>query len=935
MNRHIIKKKLLVNSLFVSVCLVLFLAAQKTFCSDNDFISLEKTPFAWIEPDKVAKPWSYWWWMGSAVDEQNISRELERLKKAGWGGVHIIPIYGAKGWENRYIEYLSPQWLKMLDFTIKKADELGLQVDMTLGTGWCFGGPSVTDDEANARLIVRTNIIKTGGVYSAKFEKQKIQRIMAFEKSGEIKDLTSILNSDGTIEWRPAQGEWTIYALYQQPSGQKVKRAAPGGVGHMLNLIYPTAVSNYLKWFDSALSSYNGRMPRAVYHDSYEYRSEWTPDFFEQFYKLRGYRLEEYLPYLLRRKDGEISKRVIADYRQTVSDIMVEQSLPLWVEWAHRRGMITRNEAHGSPANLLDLYAVADIPETEMFYRDRNTLISKLASSAAHVSGKKLTSAETGTWLKEHFHETLKDIKELVDQMFVSGVNHIFFHGTCYSPDEAPWPGWLFYASTQMNPRNSIWRDAPALAQYISKCQAILQYGEPANDILLYYPFPEIWQKLDGFLPHFTIHGLNWFEGIRVSNVASQLWSNGYSFDYISDRQLRNAQVIKGQSLYNIITEGKTEYKILIIPACEYLPDTTLKDIMRLAESGAIVIIETLPADVPGFYNLDQRRENFKRMLKEISSRQTELSGVAVANIGMGKIFVGDVITALKLQKSALPHFISKSGNLEYIARRNRAQSGDQNGEVYQVFVVNRNDRPLKGWFDTGWQLQSAVLMNPMSGIAGIASLKTTPNSSLIYLELAPYESAILRLFKNNKVDGERYKYFEVEGDGHQISGAWRVEFVDGGPVLPPSLTLTNLESWTNFNGDDYKRFAGTAKYSIKFDLPENRNGLWMIDFGQVCQSARVKINGKEIGVLFSNPFSLICYDLKPKGNLLEVEVTNLSANRIRDLDRRKVQWKIFNDINIVNINYKPFDASDWELVDSGLLGPVKIFKVVEKKAQN
>ncbi|MGB9603586.1 MAG: glycosyl hydrolase, partial [Limisphaerales bacterium] len=128
MNRHIIKKKLLVNSLFVLVCLVLFLAAQKTFCSDNDFISLEKTPFAWIEPDKVAKPWSYWWWMGSAVDEQNISRELERLKKAGWGGVHIIPIYGAKGWENRYIEYLSPQWLKMLDFTIKKADELGLQV---------------------------------------------------------------------------------------------------------------------------------------------------------------------------------------------------------------------------------------------------------------------------------------------------------------------------------------------------------------------------------------------------------------------------------------------------------------------------------------------------------------------------------------------------------------------------------------------------------------------------------------------------------------------------------------------------------------------------------------------------------------------------------------------------------------------------------------
>ncbi|MGC8744962.1 MAG: glycosyl hydrolase [Verrucomicrobiia bacterium] len=933
MNLDNFKKLSLLSFLTFTAFLFLFLRANTVSASEGGFISPDKTPFSWIEPDQTAKPWSYWWWMGSAVDEQNISRELQRLQKAGWGGVHIIPIYGAKGWENRYIEYLSPQWLRMLDFTIKKADELGLQVDMTLGTGWCFGGPYVTDDEANSKLIVRTNVLKPGEIYRAKFDKQKVQKIMAFEKSGEIRNL--VLNSDGTIEWRPAQGEWTIYAVYQQPSGQKVKRAAPGGGGHMLNLIYPAAVSNYLRWFDRSFSNYTGRMPRAVYHDSYEYRSEWAPDFFERFYNLRGYKLEEYLPYLLRHKDGEISRRVIADYRQTVSDIMAEQSLPLWVEWAHKRGMITRNEAHGSPGNLLDLYAVADIPETEMFYRDRNTLISKLASSAAHVSGKNLTSAETGTWLKEHFNETLKDIKELADQMFVAGVNHIFFHGTCYSPEEAPWPGWLFYASTEMNPRNSIWRDAPSLARYISRCQAVLQYGKPANDILLYYPFPEIWQKLDGFLPHFTIHGLNWFEGVRVSNVASQLWSNKYSFDYISDKQLQDLQTLKTQNGYSILTKGKTEYKLLIIPACEYLPDTTLKQIIRLAQSGASVIFEQLPQDVPGFYNLEQRRENFKKLLNGLSLRKTNLSGLSVTEAGEGKIFVGDVRLALQSQKAALPHFVSDLGNLEYIARRCEVQSGSQNGEVYHVFVVNRNDRPLKGWFDTGWQLQSAVVMNPMNGVSGKASLKTKENSSLVYLELAPYESAILRLFKNIRVDGERYKYFEIEGAGYQISGAWRVDFIDGGPVLPPAVTITNLESWTNFNGDDYKRFAGTAKYSIKFDLPEKGDGVWMIDFGRVCQSARVKVNGKNIGVLFANPFSLICGDLKPKDNLLEIEVTNLSANRIRDLDRRKAQWKIFNDINIVNINYKPFDASNWELVDSGLIGPVKIFKVREKNIQN
>ena len=137
------------------------------------------------------------------------------------------------------------------------------------------------------------------------------------------------------------------------------------------------------------------------------------------------------------------------DYRETVSDLMAEDTLPLWVKWSHDHGFLTRNEAHGSPGNLLDLYAVADIPETEMFHHDRNKLISKFASSAAHVAGQPLTSSETGTWLEEHFTETLADMKYLLDDLFLSGMNHVFYHGTCYSPDEAGWPGWLFYAATK------------------------------------------------------------------------------------------------------------------------------------------------------------------------------------------------------------------------------------------------------------------------------------------------------------------------------------------------------------------------------------------------------------------------------------------------------------------------------------------------------
>ncbi len=897
-----LKHLILISVLFIS-------SLSLSFSSENNDNASLKNHFLWVEPSINSKPWSYWWWMGSAVDKKNIARELNLLQKAGWGGVHIIPIYGAKGWEDRYIKYLTPEWLKMLDFTVNKAKELGLQVDMSLGTGWCFGGPMVSDNDANAKVFFRTNLVRAPNKFFAKYDKQNIQTIMAYDKEGKCMDLTPMLKGDGSIEWQPTQGEWTVYILWQQPSGQKVKRPAPGGEGYMLNLIYSQAISNYLSWFDKA--NYKGSLPRAVYHDSYEYRSDWSPDFLEKFYKRKGYKLQEYLPYLFRHIDGETSKRIITDYRETVSDIMIEESIPIWINWSHKKGLLTRNEAHGSPANLLDLYALVDIPETEMFYKDRNVLISKLASSAAHITGKKLTSAETGTWLKEHFNERLMDIKEIVDQMFVSGVNHIIFHGTCYSPEEALWPGWVFYASSQINPRNPIWRDIPALSQYISRCQPILQSGEPSNDILLYYPFYDVWQKLDGLLPHFTIHGLNWFDGIKVSKAATQLWSRGFSFDYISDRQLKRLKF----SQDNIISENNAKYQVLVIPECDYLTDSTLKEIIRLVSEGATIIFEKLPSDVPCYYDLENRRDNFQKLLNQISLKDFS-PNLNIANIGNGRIYVGDMLSAIKNSK-VNSHFIGDRITLEYVAR--------ETDWGFYSFLINHSDKAVKGWFDLGWKVQSAVLMNPYTGETGVSQLKQSDNTS-IYLELEPSESCILRLFKNIKVDGPSYKFWDLTSSEILINGEWKVDFIEGGPVLPPSKTITNLTSITQFDGEDYKRFSGTIRYTVKFNINNQKaaDG-WFIDLGEVCQSAKVKMNGKELGTVYTKPFKLICDGLNTSDNVLEVEVTTLAANRIRDMDRSKVQWKYFNDINIVNINYKPFDASNWELVDSGLIGPVRL----------
>jgi len=161
--------------------------------------------------------------------------------------------------------------------------------------------------------------------------------------------------------------------------------------------------------------------------------------------------------------------------------------------------------------------------------------------------------------------------------------------------------------------------------------------------------------------------------------------------------------------------------------------------------------------------------------------------------------------------------------------------------------------------------------------------------------------------------------------------GTWKVQFVDGGPELPGPFETRQLASWTDLGDAEAERFAGTARYTIEFDCPTKDADDWLLNLGRVCESARIKLNGREVGSLWSQPFQILVGEfLTPGKNTLEVEVTNLAANRIRDLDIRKVNWKYFYDINVVNKNYRPLDASNWPVRDSGLLGPVSLQAVKE-----
>src|SRR5262249_46655025 len=151
-----------------------------------------------------------WWWLGNAVDRGNLTRSLEEFKAAGLGGVEICPIYGAKGYEEKFIDFLSPKWMEMLAHTTAEAKRLGLSVDLTTGTGWPFGGPSVTADDASARAVLKSYDIAAGKGLTEKLPEGKLLGLVAVSADGKQRiDLTDKVK-DGTLDWTAPAGKWKL-----------------------------------------------------------------------------------------------------------------------------------------------------------------------------------------------------------------------------------------------------------------------------------------------------------------------------------------------------------------------------------------------------------------------------------------------------------------------------------------------------------------------------------------------------------------------------------------------------------------------------------------------------------------------------------------------------------------------------------------------------
>ncbi|MDP4226948.1 MAG: glycosyl hydrolase, partial [Bacteroidota bacterium] len=691
----------------------------------------------WPAVTKEMKPWTRWWWLGNAVDQEGLTFRLEEMNKAGFGGVEITPIYGTKGFESKFIDFLSPQWMKMLNHTISEGNRLGMGVDMNTGTGWPFGGPEVSVENAASKVILQTYSLDSGEklkepvVVNEKKQKDVavLQVLMAFSNSGDRINITDKVDNNGNLNWTAPRGKWKLIAAFNGKSFQQVKRAAPGGQGPVMDHFSAKAVDSYLNKFTQAFQSSSSPVPHNFFNDSYEvYGADWSKNFFDEFAKYRGYRLENYLLEFMGEGDADIVSRVVSDYRETISDMLLHNFTLNWTGWAHKMGSQTRNQAHGSPGNLIDLYGTVDVPECESFgstYFDipglrwdgregsnsleSNYLMMKFSSSAAHISGHPLSSSETFTWLTEHFKTALSQCKPQVDMMLLTGINHVVYHGTPYSPKDAPWPGWLFYASVDFSSYNTIWKDIRPMNEYIARCQSFLQNGSPDNDFLVYWPVYDTWYNIKGKPFYaFTIgQTLNeWLVPTSFYRTASKLHEKGYGFDYISDHFLADAKVENGR----VKTQGAS-YKVLVVPSCRLMPVETMRKIISLINEGAkVAFVDNFAQDVPGLHNFDARRQQLISLVLSFPEHSFVNMG-KVTKMGKGTLITGSNIDKLVDLCGVKRETVVDDG-IQYIRR--------SNPEGFHYFFANLQSKALDGWVTLGVDAVSAQIFDPLTGKTGL-----------------------------------------------------------------------------------------------------------------------------------------------------------------------------------------------------------------------
>jgi hypothetical protein len=850
-----------------------FLALMAGFAFGAEPVNVFELRRGFERPPDDARMMVRWWWFGPAVTKPELDREMRFMKEGGIGGFEVQPTYAlelddaAKGIKN--LPYMSAEFLDALTFTGQKARELGLRMDLTLGSGWPFGGPHIPLDLASARLRVQT-----GAPHLREGEKV----FAVFGQDGKQRPLSDVPSAD------------SVYFIASH-TGQKVKRAAVGAEGSVLNHYDTAAIQAHLKAVGEPMLKALGKTPPyAVFSDSLEvYESDWTGDFLAEFQKRRGYDLMPYLP-ALAGDIGPATGAIRHDWGLTLSELCEDNYLKPLTAWAKAHGTKFRSQTYGIPPVTLSSQRLTDLPEGEGT-QWRRFSATRWATSANHLYGNPVSSSETWTWLHSPvFRATPLDMKAEADLHFLQGVNQLVAHGWPYTPPSIPEPGWRFYAAAVFNQHNPWWIVMPDIATYMQRISWILRQGAPANDVAVYLPTHDAFA---GFtLGHDSVNQA--MNALLGPNLVPAILDAGYNFDFTDDGA--------------IAAKGIT-HKILIVPNVERIPLATLQKISEYAAKGGKVLFTgRLPSMAPGL-----RDEGDTPAIRELSAK-FQLTDEAK---------LGD---ALHL---ALPADFTLPPEVGVVHRKLPFAN------IY--FLANTSNLAVKGTAAFRIQGMLPAWWDPFTGKTAKAGMD---GDRVFNIDLAPYESRVLVFSRavappNPAMSGPAIPPVDV-------SGNWTVKFVDS----PEAVQMAKLRSWTE---DEARKFySGTASYERTVAPPVAMLGKGQrvfLNFGEgtvvdpaserrapsgmrawlespVREAAQVFVNGKAAGAVWKAPFEVeITTLLKPGENAIRVVVANLALNVLAKGP--------LPDYKELTARYgEKFQAQDMQSVRSlpaGMLGPVTL----------
>lgn len=866
-----------------------------------------------------------WWWFGPKVTKAELERELRLMKEGGIGGVEIQPVYPLALDDDRQLTppFLSDEFLDALRFVNVKAHELGLRVDLTLGSGWPYGGPMVPITQAAGRLRVeRVKATSRRVPVPALSEGERLLAVFLASVKGreiEAESLREITELRDGAAWLSdnSQTQHEVIFFIASRTGQQVKRAAIGGEGFVIDHYDRAALDNYLKNVgDRLMQAFDRRPPYSIFCDSLEvFGSDWTGDFLAEFERRRGYDLKPLLPALIA-DVGPQTSAIRHDRGQTLTELLNERFIAPLRDYAHRHQTRFRIQGYGVPPATISSNAYADLSEGEGA-QWKVVSASRWASSASHLFGREITSSETWTWLHSPaFRATPLDAKAEADLHFLQGINQLIGHGWPYTAPGVEYPGWRFYAAGVFNEQNPWWIVMPELTRYLQRVSYLLRQGQPANDIALYLPNHDAWAGFTSGRVHYLIDTLR----DRVGpDVLPAILEAGFNLDFFDDDALKNLGRVEPGAL----ALGTSKYRAVVLPNVEQIPLETLTRLEEFVRSGGVLIAtRRIPAVVPGL----QADEAEQRQLRAITQRLFTGEMATAHFVRDEKTELGRLLASLVQPDVALKPAVADIGFVHRHA---------DDADIYFIANVSNQRQQSQATFRV--RDLNAEWWNPFTGAVESAEILTRSASGVtVALSLEPYESRLV-VFTKRRVSTPVAKHVAAS-QLLDLSRDWQVSFGAQGVV-----TMEQLRSWSDDERTRY--FSGVATYEKAVNVSESMlesGRRLLLDFGEaqpvsvqplrngrrawldppVREAAVVYLNDERIGSLWHPPYALDVTGLFRRGtNRLRIVVGNTAINYLAG--RR------LPDYRLLHLRYgerfQPQDMENLQPLPSGLLGPVRL----------